>query len=94
MVEELTEALRVAANAILERPDPKDGGSRVPELRYASIGRSLLPYNRSLLPYNRSLLPFNRSLLPYNRAPVCLSSGMPMFLGLFCHVSRPLLPCK
>jgi len=40
----------------------------VPELRYASIGRSLLPYNRSLLPYNRSLLPYNRALLPYNRS--------------------------
>ena len=31
-------------------------------LRYASISRSLLPYNRSLLPYNRSLLPYNRYL--------------------------------
>jgi hypothetical protein len=27
-------------------------------LRYASMSRSLLPYNRSLLPYNRSLCPF------------------------------------
>ena len=37
-------------------------------LRYASMSRSLLPYNLSLLPYNRSLLPFNRSLLPFNRS--------------------------
>ena len=34
MLDELTEALRDAANAILERPDPKDGGSRVPQLRF------------------------------------------------------------
>ena len=32
-------------------------------LRYASFGRSLLPYDRSLLPYDRSLLPYDRSRL-------------------------------
>lgn len=37
MVDELTEALRDAANAILERPDPKDGGSRVPQLRFDKL---------------------------------------------------------
>ena len=41
-------------------------------LRYASISRSLLPYNRSLLPYNRSLLTLKSTGIPQ----VCMSCRM------------------
>ena len=46
--------------------DPSHGDFNGALLWYASICRSLLPYNRSLLPYNRSLLPYDRSLLSYS----------------------------
>jgi len=42
---------------------------------YASISRSLLPYNRSLLPYNRSLLPYDRSLLTLGVSELSARSG-------------------
>ena len=39
------------------------------DVRYASVSKSLLPYNnRSVLQYNRSLLPDDRSLLPDSRS--------------------------
>ena len=55
-------------------------------LRYASVSRSLLPYNRSLLPYNRSLLPYNRSLLPYAHPPGGLLCDMHLLGCVLCSM--------